>query len=1567
MRVLNKRSARRSSKIHRAARFSMALEPIESRIFLSGTPITTWNFDSDPTGLTTPTPNIGTGTATSIGMALFTGPDASAVFDATGANGGSSDGASTYAWKVVGTNGWNSGAGIGTQGAQFNVDTTGYTDINVSFDVYATTQGEGKITLQYTTDGSTWNNVSSSVMGLGSASATNTAISSNSSDANTVDGGYFTLSGAQAWHNQMTVNLSGISAAANDPKFAIRLVNAATGADCVNLAGSPINNTSGNWRFDEVKINGTAATPVAPTITQNPTSQSVPSGSTATFTAAASGYPAPSVQWEVSTNDGMTFNDVTTGTGGTTDSYTTPTLTTAYNNYQYEAVFSNGVLPNATTTAATLTVETTPVVLTQPLTQAVNAGSSVTLTSTASGATSQQWEVSTNGGAFAPVVPADTTTSLTLSPTEEQTGNQYELVFTNSLGSTPSNAATITVVGTPITQWIFNTPAQSGPNGSGTANTPAPTLANDPNTDSSTDLGFSNDYDGVQSFPEADILATTGTADSSFSTLTWRIRGGGGGGPTGSAGSPDGWSQYAPEGSVYPQYAQGAQFNVDTTGYSNVTLQFQWYSTGSAILDMQEQYTPDGGSTWIDLGSPIQGVSGDYSGYNGSGYTPVLMNLQGITAANNNPNFGVRLISAYDANLPLIYDQNALINGGNGFHGQYASAGTGTVNATQLLTFGGSNLGGTFTLNFDGQTTAPIAYDSNSTNLAFSIDAALAALSNIGGDGTDLSGPLATDTNVSVAPALSGNAFTITFVGSMAQTPEPTITVDSTGLTGTNPSLTAATTVVGGSTGIIPYVDGGGNWRLGDITFNGDGLNGGLGVSQEPQPTSVIGSTNATFTAVAYSELAPVTVQWQVSENGGPFNDIGGFTSSTTGDSTTSTLTVPTNVGLTQNGYEYRAEFSNVDGSVTSQPALLTVVAPAAPADTGDPASVSVLDGGIVNFTASATGSPTPTVQWQVDTGSGFTNVTTGTTTNTTSGDSISSVYSFTAADGESGYEYRAVFTNAVTSLDSAAASLSVLEPETIITQWDFSTHPTSGAGAFDNSPTPTTEVQTGVATVLGMDQTNDNGENSPSVAAADVTNTAGTANPNFSENLWRIRGGPTATTGGAPGNGWNSVAPEYSQGAQWAVDTTGYQNIYATVDWYSTTQGIRDLQVQYTTDGSTWVNLGSPLIATANDYYGASPGGTTIPVVVDLTNVPAANNNPNLAIRLVAAYDPGLPLITDPPGTIFVDGAPPLPEPHGQYAAASSTAGDIIPYNDSSGNWRFGDITFEAIPTWLAPGSQAIFNGVTHALPVTGAATIVADPGTDSPLVTANSVAAQLGILPAVQDQTINVSGLSLSSGAGASIASTTTLAVTGSVQIDSNSKLDITTGRLVINYGLAGNSSPFSTIEADVAEAYHGGAWTGNGITSSAAATNGNYGIGVVDGSVDQNTVAGQGQVVAQYALLGDTNLDGTVNLTDLLSMLNNYGLSGRDWADGDTNYDGTVNLTDLLALLNNYGESGGSVTAASALLPSQTPARAAAPPVNPNLALSSNQASSQNDADAQILGANAPVLAGDPPLLG
>jgi len=175
----------------------------------------------------------------------------------TGVNGVSN---LTQIWRVRAqagangaANGWSSMAPIGTQGVMFAASTAGYANITVSFDWYATNQGEGKLQLQYTTDGSTWHNVPLTLGGADSG----LALLNNSSSPNTVSGWYVNITGGsgQDWFTGLTATITD-SNAANNPKFAVEMVNASTGADCTSASGGALNNNSGNWRFDNGVISG---------------------------------------------------------------------------------------------------------------------------------------------------------------------------------------------------------------------------------------------------------------------------------------------------------------------------------------------------------------------------------------------------------------------------------------------------------------------------------------------------------------------------------------------------------------------------------------------------------------------------------------------------------------------------------------------------------------------------------------------------------------------------------------------------------------------------------------------------------------------------------------------------------------------------------------------------------------------------------------------------------------------------------------------------------------------------------------------------------------------------------------------------------------------------------------------------------------------------------------------------------------------------------------------------------------------------------------------------------------
>jgi hypothetical protein len=240
--------------------------------------ISQWTFENDSVATNpTPAPSTGSGTAQSLGMTntYTVGGSAHSSTDASAILVSTQNPDLTNVWRIVGTNGWNSGAPIGTQGAQFNVSTVGFTNITFAFDVDITAQGEANLQLQYTTDGSTWNNTP--VADFTSFGITNAAdgiftpVTNTGSDANSVTGGYLSAVGqavgnTDTFFQGVTANFSSITAANNDPNFGIRIVNASTGTDDVALkesSGNPvqINNTSGNWRLDNITFSGTSSVP----------------------------------------------------------------------------------------------------------------------------------------------------------------------------------------------------------------------------------------------------------------------------------------------------------------------------------------------------------------------------------------------------------------------------------------------------------------------------------------------------------------------------------------------------------------------------------------------------------------------------------------------------------------------------------------------------------------------------------------------------------------------------------------------------------------------------------------------------------------------------------------------------------------------------------------------------------------------------------------------------------------------------------------------------------------------------------------------------------------------------------------------------------------------------------------------------------------------------------------------------------------------------------------------------------------------------------------------------------
>src|SRR5262249_43403812 len=112
-----------------------------------------------------------------------------------------------------------------------------------------------------------------------------------------------------------------------------------------------------------------------PAITGQPSDQMVTAGDAVTFMASADGTPAPTVQWQQSSDGGLSFSDIAGATSATLSFAASATD----NGQEYRAVFTNAV-GSTTSNTATLTVQFAPAITGLPDNLIVNAGQTATFT-----------------------------------------------------------------------------------------------------------------------------------------------------------------------------------------------------------------------------------------------------------------------------------------------------------------------------------------------------------------------------------------------------------------------------------------------------------------------------------------------------------------------------------------------------------------------------------------------------------------------------------------------------------------------------------------------------------------------------------------------------------------------------------------------------------------------------------------------------------------------------------------------------------------------------------------------------------------------------------------------------------------------------------------------------------------------------------------------------------------------------------------------------------------------------------------------------------------------------------
>ncbi len=187
-------------------------------------------------------------------------------------------------------------------------------------------------------------------------------------------------------------------------------------------------------------------------------------------------------------------------------------------------------------------------------------------------------------------------------------------------------------------------------------------------------------------------------------------------------------------------------------------------------------------------------------------------------------------------------------------------------------------------------------------------------------------------------------------------------------------------------------------------------------ITSQPANTTVTQGNTTTFTVTA-SGTAPLNFQWL--KNGAPISGA---------SSNVLTLTAVT----TNDATGYSVVITNIVGNVTSSSATLTVLVP--PTIVTQPTSVTAVAGSNVSFTVAAGGSGTLTYQW-LKNGVNISGATSATLT-------------FASASTTDAANYSVTVANAAGSTTSAAATLTVQTPPSIVTQ------PASQFGALGSTIT---------------------------------------------------------------------------------------------------------------------------------------------------------------------------------------------------------------------------------------------------------------------------------------------------------------------------------------------------------------------------------------------------------------------------------------------------------------------------------------------------------------------------------
>ncbi|MGN6371339.1 MAG: hypothetical protein ACTHN5_24050 [Phycisphaerae bacterium] len=323
--------------------------------------------------------------------------------------------------------------------------------------------------------------------------------------------------------------------------------------------------------------------------------------------------------------------------------------------------------------------------------------------------------------------------------------------------------------------------------------------------------------------------------------------------------------------------------------------------------------------------------------------------------------------------------------------------------------------------------------------------------------------------------------------------------------------------------------------------------------------------------------------------------------------------------------------------------------------------------------------------------------------------------------------------------------------------------------------------------------------------------------------------------------------------------------------------------------------------------YAGSTPTGT--PTVIDkqsatsITVAPSTGND-----LLVVDYSNGDPV---PSGGISYTGGGSSLGDKLQVIGASATD----PFVLSAGQVQHGTgtLTYSNVLNVTISSGSATANSDLNLLGLTigGQASLTATTAEHIGQLTVNS--GGTATLHGLFGSTIVNGSLKFApDGTDAGTSSLNNLLLSGSTD-NWSGRVDVANNKLIVETTAANKAALLATLRNAVAY----GTTHNTGIVSTDLPAH--TVLAVIDAGTAGITTFGGVAIDANAILIapeipGDANLDGAVNLTDLSTVLNNFGSPATNWTSGNFGSGSTVNLTDLSAVLNNFGTTS-SVAAAVA----------------------------------------------------